>query len=59
LEKCFETSSRNKEEAIENAHLKRDLKTAVDDQDAEKVKQLTWANIKFSGQTQADSSQDD
>lgn len=59
LEKCFETSSRSKEEAIENAHLKRDLKTAVDDQDAEKVKQLTWANIKFSGQTQADNSQED
>ncbi|AFZ45148.1 sulfurtransferase DndC [Halothece sp. PCC 7418] len=50
LEKCFETSSRSKEEAIENAHLKRDLKTAVEEKDAEKVKQLTWANIKFSGQ---------
>jgi DNA sulfur modification protein DndC len=59
LEKCFETSSRSKEEAIENAHLKRDLKTAVEDKDAEKVKQLTWANIKFSGQTLADNSQED
>ncbi|NBD15659.1 MAG: DNA phosphorothioation system sulfurtransferase DndC [Cyanobacteria bacterium] len=58
LEKCFETSSRSKEEAIENAHLKRDLKTAVEDKDAEKVKQLTWANIKFSGQTPADDSQE-
>jgi len=57
LEKCFETSSRSKEEAIENAHLKRDLKTAVEDKDTEKVKQLTWANIKFFGQTPADNSQ--
>ncbi|PNW37488.1 UNVERIFIED_CONTAM: sulfurtransferase DndC [Euhalothece sp. KZN 001] len=52
LEKCFETSSRSKEEAIEAAHLKRDLKTAVEGEDAEKVKQLTWANIKFSGKNQ-------
>lgn len=59
LEKCFETSSRNKEEAIENAHLKRDLKTAVNDQDAEKVKQLTWANIKFAGNKEADNSKED
>jgi DNA sulfur modification protein DndC len=59
LEKCFETSSRSKEEAIENAHLKRDLKTAVNEQDAEKVKQLTWANIKFAGQNQSNNSQDD
>ena len=59
LEKCFETSSRSKEEAIENAHLKRDLKTAVNEKDAEKVKQLTWANIKFAGQNQSYNSQDD
>jgi len=59
LEKCFETSSRSKEEAIENAHLKRDLKTAVNEQDAEKVKQLTWANIKFAGQNQSNNSQED
>jgi len=59
LEKCFETSSRSKEEAIENAHLKRDLKTAVEEKDTEKVKQLTWANIKFSGKTPADNSQED
>ncbi len=47
LEKCFETSSRSKEEALENARLKRDLKNAVSEGDAGKVKQLTWGNIKF------------
>lgn len=41
LEKCFKTSSRSPEEAIKNAHLKRDLKTAVDRGNVEKVKQLT------------------
>ena len=30
LEQCFETSSRSKEEAIQNAHNKRDLKEAVE-----------------------------
>ncbi|MGK7874508.1 MAG: DNA phosphorothioation system sulfurtransferase DndC [Xenococcaceae cyanobacterium] len=48
LEKCFETSSRSKEEAIKNAHLKRDLKNATGEGDVNKVKQLTWASIKFS-----------
>jgi DNA sulfur modification protein DndC len=48
LEKCFESSSRSKDEAIENAHLKRDLKTAASEGDIKKVKQLTWANLKFS-----------
>lgn len=61
LEKCFETSSRSPKEAIQNAHLKRDLKTAANLGDVEKVKQLTlgdvdiqennqpitWANMKF------------
>ena len=41
LEKCFVTSSHSPEEAIKNAHLKRDLKTAVDQGDVKKVKQLT------------------
>ncbi len=59
LEKCFETSSRNKEEAIENAHYKRNLKTAVEEQDAETVKQLTWASIKFSGKNQAEELEND
>lgn len=47
LEKCFETSSRSKEEAIQNAHEKRDLKAASAEGDVEKVKQLSWANLKF------------
>ena len=47
LEKCFTTSSRSKEEAIENAHLKRDLKTAAGEGDVAKIKQLTWADLKF------------
>ncbi len=48
LEKCFESSSRSQEEAIANAHFKRDLKTAADQGDVETVKQLTWASLKFS-----------
>ena len=49
LEQCFNTSSRTKEEAIANAHHKRDLKAASQDGDVKKVKQLTWGSIKFSG----------
>jgi DNA sulfur modification protein DndC len=48
LEKCFETSSRSQEEAIENAHKKRDLKTAAGEGNVEKIKELTWASLKFS-----------
>ena len=48
LEKCFDTSSRSKEEAIKNAHQKRDLKVASSQGDVEKVKQLTWGSMKFS-----------
>ena len=47
LEKCFETSSRSQEEAIKSAHNKRDLKNATDKGDVDKLKQLTWSNIKF------------
>ena len=55
LEKCFETSSRSKEEAIQNAHNKRDLKKAVEEgKVSEKIKQLSWANMKFSRQISAD-----
>ena len=50
LEKCFDSSSRSKEEAIQDAHQKRDLKIAAKDGDVEKVKQLTWASMKFSSQ---------
>jgi DNA sulfur modification protein DndC len=45
LEKCFATSSRSQDEAVKNAHLKRDLKTAVEQGDIEKVKQLTLADF--------------
>ena len=45
LEKCFATSSRSKDEAVKNAHLKRDLKTAAEEGDIEKVKQLTLADF--------------
>ncbi len=51
LEKCFDSSSRSKEEAIQDAHQKRDLKIAAKDGDVEKVKQLTWASMKFSVET--------
>lgn len=47
LEKCFDSSSRSKAEAIQHAHEKRDLKEAVDRGNVEKVKQLTWAQMKF------------
>jgi DNA sulfur modification protein DndC len=47
LEKCFDSSSRSKEEAIANAHEKRDLKEAASQGDVKKLKQLTWAQMKF------------
>ncbi|MBD1945602.1 DNA phosphorothioation system sulfurtransferase DndC [Coleofasciculus sp. FACHB-712] len=47
LDKCFESSSRSKEDAIQNAHEKRDLKNAVVEGDIDKVKQLSWASMKF------------
>lgn len=59
LEKCFETSSRSKEEAIANAHYKRDLKTAAGVGNVETVKQLTWANLKFQAQDSSDNSLSD
>ncbi|NEP10151.1 MAG: DNA phosphorothioation system sulfurtransferase DndC [Symploca sp. SIO2C1] len=40
LEKCFNTSSRSKQEAIDNAHLKRDLKNAASQGDIQTI-QLT------------------
>ncbi|MGB5595009.1 MAG: DNA phosphorothioation system sulfurtransferase DndC, partial [Crocosphaera sp.] len=66
LEKCFETSSRSQDDAIENAHKKRNLKNAVSDGDINQVKaelkktlnpeekqpnkQLSWGTIKFGQQ---------
>lgn len=45
LENCFKTSSRSQDEAIKNAHLKRDLKEAVDKGDVATVKQLTLGDV--------------
>lgn len=42
---CFKTSSRSQDEAIKNAHLKRDLKEAVDQGDVATVKQLTLGDV--------------
>jgi DNA sulfur modification protein DndC len=53
LEKCFDSSSRSKEDAIKHAHEKRDLKEAANEGNVEKVKQLTWAQMKFGGETDA------
>jgi len=50
LEKCFETSSRSQDEAIENAHRKWDLKNAVGEGEVEVVKQLSWSDLKFQRQ---------
>jgi len=44
LKKCFDTSSRDKEAAIEAAHHDRDLKQAVQEGDVEAVKHLTIAS---------------
>lgn len=44
LKKCFNTSSREKESAIEAAHRNRDLKQAVQDGDVKAIKHLTEAN---------------
>jgi len=51
IEKCFATSSRDRQKAIEQAHLTRDLKNAVAEADVNKVKQLTWGSLKFPEQT--------
>ncbi|MFM6189612.1 MAG: DNA phosphorothioation system sulfurtransferase DndC, partial [Planktothrix sp.] len=59
LERCFETSSRPQEEAINNAHYERNLKEAAKTGSIEQVKQavegknpdppqqLSWATLKF------------
>ncbi len=45
LEKCFKTSSRSQKDAVDNARLTRDLKTAVEQGDVGKVKQLTLGDV--------------
>jgi DNA sulfur modification protein DndC len=48
IEKCFETSSRTKEEAIANARQIRDLKNAIQEGNVNKIQQkLTWGKMKF------------
>ncbi|MDT3676936.1 DNA phosphorothioation system sulfurtransferase DndC [Microcystis wesenbergii] len=63
LEKCFESSSRSKEEAIENARyiydlknaaqsgniaqVKEQLKESFSEPEKDQQKQLTWASMKF------------
>ncbi|MDV2998727.1 MAG: hypothetical protein N5P05_000333 [Chroococcopsis gigantea SAG 12.99] len=59
LEKCFESSSHSKEEALELAHLKRNIRNASAAGDINTLKQhlerggdqsekqLTWASMKF------------
>jgi DNA sulfur modification protein DndC len=59
LEKCFETSSRTKEEAIANAHLKRKLKIAAQEGDVETIKQLTWANMKYSNNSETNEEEEE
>ena len=67
LEKCFDTSSRNQEDAIANAHQKYDLKTAAEQGDIEavieQVQELTkpkednkanWASMKFASHSVAE-----
>jgi DNA sulfur modification protein DndC len=65
LEKHFDTSSRAKDEAIDNAHLNWNIKKAAKEGDVEAVKQLTvsaaslqenqpapsWADLKFKGRS--------
>ena len=74
LEKCFETSSRSQNDAIEDAHKKRNLKNAIADEDIDKVKQelkktlnpeekqpekqLSWGTIKFGQPTNNTESED-
>jgi DNA sulfur modification protein DndC len=40
LEKCFDTSSRSRNDAIDHAHQKRDLKQAVQEADFEVIEQI-------------------
>lgn len=58
LEKCFDTSSRSQEDAIKNAHLKRDLREAVSEGNVAKVKQLTLGDALLAEANQEDSTSD-
>ncbi|CAN1209472.1 Phosphoadenosine phosphosulphate reductase domain-containing protein [Tumidithrix helvetica PCC 7403] len=50
LEKCFETSSRSQEEALENAHRFKDLKDAAQEGDVDKVRQLALGEVQKSAE---------
>lgn len=54
LEKCFDTSSRSKEEAIASAHQKYDLKTAAEQGDIEAVKEQVEQLTKPDGNSSKD-----
>lgn len=60
LEKCFETSSRSREEAIASALDKRKFQNAVkkafEQNETDEVLQLTWASLKY--RTQGESRSD-
>ncbi|MGB3693724.1 MAG: DNA phosphorothioation system sulfurtransferase DndC [Spirulinaceae cyanobacterium] len=53
LEECFVTSSRSQDEAMKNAHFKRNVKNAATAGDVNTLKselesqQLSWGNVKF------------
>ncbi|TAF20550.1 MAG: DNA phosphorothioation system sulfurtransferase DndC, partial [Nostocales cyanobacterium] len=46
LEKCFDTSSRSQEDAIANAHLKRELREAALNGDVAKIREKIGGNSK-------------
>ena len=59
LEKCFETSSRSKDEAIANARLIQEIKHAAKSGDVKSLQQkLSWGEVKFA-QSEAQSKKDD
>ena len=63
LNKCFDSSSRDREEAIANAHLKRNIKLAADDGQVDEVKQLelspSWSSVKFADRPLEEEDADD
>lgn len=58
LEKCFDSSSRSQQEAIDNAHLKRDLREAVSEGNVAKVRQLTLGDALVNQDVDEDKSEE-
>ncbi|MBD2137343.1 DNA phosphorothioation system sulfurtransferase DndC [Anabaena sp. FACHB-1237] len=56
LEKCFDTSSRSQEDAIRNAHLKRDLRQAASDGDVAKIREA-FKQLKLDAASKKEESQ--